>query len=222
MSSIFEPWLAYDGTEIGNGTRVMDYLENIGIPKVEIGTNQDCNCEHIDDGPYTDPEVDAAPWFEPTYPLSAHFLGFWPESIEIPPSWRRRVAQRSGGGANLGSAILGGRVAVVSGTMYATSALGMQWGERWLSEVLRCGCADCGLGDLCVLPACPPSGIAAAEADGFFRILRGSGIVDGPHFEPVVANRCAAQRVVFTMGSRYGYLFGEPVLECSGTLASGS
>jgi hypothetical protein len=209
------PWLRYGTTEIANANRTLAYL--VGLPRISVGTSAGCECAAVDDGPYTNPANDDAPWYEPTRPESAEFLGIMLDPMEFLPGWSRAVEQRPSGGARIGAPVLPGRTLAVEGVMFASSLPGMVWGERWLTEALRSGCGDgCCTADVCVLPSCPPVGVCA---DDYFRVVRDAALVDGPTFSPIVADRSAAQRVGFLLTSSSGYLFSEPVLVAHGTLA---
>jgi hypothetical protein len=211
--------MRYGTVEIANATRTLAYIRT-SIPGATVSTNGDCDCEAIDDGPYTDPATDDTDWYEPTWPESADFLGITLDPMTFLPGWQRPVSQRPNGGATIGTPRLPGRTLAVSGIMWATSLAGMAWGERWLTEALHAGCGDgCCTADICVYPTCPPAG---ACADDYLRTIRDAALVDGPTFSAVIDERCVAQGVAFQMTSSFGFLFSEPLLIAQGTLATGS
>ncbi|NED79499.1 hypothetical protein G3I76_05245, partial [Streptomyces sp. SID11233] len=67
---MLEWYLTLGGTEIANHARLSRYLETVGSPLTEASP---CGCETFDaalvgDEPYTTPEEDAAPWWDPDVP----------------------------------------------------------------------------------------------------------------------------------------------------------
>lgn len=207
------PYLCYAGVEVSNEVRVADYVNNVGVPHVTM--SRECPCPALDFGygGYDTPATDPAPWQEDTRPESNDFLGFRAEGIELPPVFSRNIKQRGGNGSAVSSLIAKGRVLGVSGSMWASSAEGMAYGERWLSEVLRgspCVGGGCPADDLKILPACPE--LESYEDDRYFRTLVNVGVVDGPLFSPLQSpnHEHTIQQAAFTLVSTQPWLYHPP------------
>jgi hypothetical protein len=210
------PLLCLDGHEIANGRRTADYIRNIDPAGWNI--TDACDCEsllRVDayDAPldYTTPAGDNAPWYDAGRPESEEFFGMWPTLITLGNVLTREASNRSDIGAFLGPENLRGRSVSVNGYLAASSAEGMYYGERWLTEVLR-GCCGCGGGQLTLLPTCPE--VTGEAAQPFFRHLVGVGITD---FVPATEVRdgiseCRIQTVGFQLTSAMPYLYRPAVL----------
>jgi len=221
MSSIETGWLRYASLEVVNHHRTLAYLPAIGGGLTVTG-EECCHCDAIDEGPFTTPENDDAPWWEPTRPESGDFYGLLVTRMELTGGQDRDVTQRAGGGASIGPPILRGRTLTVEAVMWAGNLAAMRWGELWLSETLSCGCGGCGLGDICVLPACPPEDSSICE-DDYFRVIPDAGLVGGGLvLGAPIANRGVARSVAFQLTSRQGWLLGEPILAAEGAFSTGS
>lgn len=234
-------WLSYNSTEISNEARTLAYLRNglAGDPRISAG---DCDCPAIDEGPYVDPQTDDAPWYTSARPESADFLGLILEAVEVSAPWARGVTARGMGGQTLGAQYLRGRTLGFRGSLFAASGQAMEYGKRWLSEVLRSGCNGCGLGDLCFLPACPDppfdgstvthsedyyedvytdyyEGVSTestpdAAFDPFFRTLKSAGLIDGLTEVPYDNIPCdLLTGISFQMGTEIGYFY-HPAAVC--------
>jgi hypothetical protein len=200
-----EPWFEIDGAEVMSAMRALTYLRrglgganfNVGVSvrQGEVGytdeyadhysadpyapVNLSCYCQLIDGGPYVSPADDPAPWYDASRPESAEFLGFYPR-VDVLSILSRSITPRSAGGGILGRQYLRPRVVQVSASMFASSAAGMAWGERWLTRALAGDADACGGSVLRLLPACPPDGVDAPSS--YLRELAGVALVDGPHF----------------------------------------
>lgn len=202
---MLQSYLCLGGVEIANDARAFAYIEAIGIPGAAVSTA--CPCSAYDAG-YTTPLQDPAPWYEPTRPESADFLGFVAMPAALGDAYARGVKQSGNGGGFLAPLRLKARNVVVSGSLFATSAEGMAYGERWMMEVLKgspCG-AGCPEDNLVILPACPES--ATYDSDRYFRTLVSVGVTDGPIF----ASRgelpeCLIQQVSFTLTANKPWLY---------------
>ncbi|WP_037870674.1 hypothetical protein [Streptomyces sp. SPB074] len=184
---MLEWYLTLSGTEIANHARLSRYLETVGSPLTEASP---CGCETFDaalvgDEPYTTPEEDAAPWWDPDVPESADFAGLLVLDVkgidDSPVS--RSVSAAVTGGAALGPANVGARTLTVSGVLLGSSCCGVEYGLRWLGRALE-GCTGPGCGGDCLsLFNCCPSG-EAADPEEFAarhrRTLRRVALVSGP------------------------------------------
>lgn len=218
-----EPYLELGGVEVANSLRTLTYLRRglgpagftvqlrhpltpeAGYTDIygDVYTadpywpgNLSCYCSLLDTGPYVSPADDPAPWYDPTRPESADFLGMVP-SVQVLSVLGRSVTPRAIGGT-LGPQRLRPRLVQVSGPMYATSWAGMAWGERWLQQALvgeLTGCVDAVLR---LLPTCPPAD--AEDPASYWRTLAEVGLVDGPSFGPEgTVPRCYIQSVAWQL-----------------------
>lgn len=200
----FADWLYFAGTEVSNSNRVISYLRSVGDPRFHV-KQSDCDCEATDDGPYHLPESDPAPWYIPSRPDSAEFLGLLSE-IRVLPSVRRSVTPRNRSGAVVGTLARSQRIVQVSGTLYASSARGMNFGERWLESVLSGTDSGCAPDELELLPACPDD-----DSQQWFRTLRHVGLVDGPVASQIgQVAECLIQQVSFQLVAGTPYLLSPP------------
>lgn len=207
-----EPYLCMGGTEIANDARTFTYITNLGLPNAIISTT--CPCQLYDEG-YSFPDADPAPWYESTRPESADFLGFYATEMRLEPVLGRSTNARVLGGSVIGANRMTHRLLPVTGIMLARSALGMAYGERWLSEVLRGSmCSEgCASDDIEILPACPDPGY---DEERYFRYLHSGGTLEGPFFSQAdsVASECYIQQADFTLASQWPWLY-HPEEECA-------
>lgn len=206
----FVPWLKFGGHEIANYNRTVSYIENGLIRDGRVNAAPGCGCDAIDEGPYDTPATDEAPWYTSARPESGDFLGMILDRIDINGPFARSVTARGGNGSVIGPERLRGRVLSFRGILYAASPQAMDYGKRWLAEALRdCG-SLCGLGDLCLLPACPEG---EADEDQFFRTLKRTALIDGPTEVEIPGIPCdLITRMDWQMGAEVGYLYADPEL----------
>lgn len=171
-----------------------------GITPVECLS---CYIASLDED-FTDPATDPAPWYVSSEPASAEFLGFLPASIELDSPIARNISRRATGGGTLSPNIFRHRVISFTGQMFAETPRGMNFGERWLLDLLGNTCDDVDLG---VLPAGLPIDATDAENDAAFRTLKRVGVVDGPNFRNVVSRACVVREVSFQLAAEQPYLF---------------
>lgn len=237
MSRLVEPYLILGGVELANAMRTDTYLRR-GLGGSEFAVtpasplagegvgyrneytelyeaeafwpgNLACYCGVIAAGTYLGPADDPAPWYDATRPESADFLGVVPE-VTLLPVLGRSVIARSSGGGTVGAQRLRPRIVQVSGHMYAASAAGMAWGERWLTHALTGQLEGCVDDELTLLPACPPDD--ADDPEGYLRTLASVGLVDGPVFGPESAvPECHVQSVSFQLAAGHPHLRRAPV-----------
>lgn len=188
-------WTAHSVRTLGLGDIILGQYSDIYDPYYEtdqIGPDSEgtfspgCPCPSLgtrDD--YISPIADGAPWYTAVRPESANFLGLIPDTMELVATAARAVSPRADFGGVLHRLRLRHRVLQVSGLMVATDRRAMQWGERWLTEVLRGSVCENLRGDTAeVVPACPDADADQDEIDASFRTLRQVGLVDGPTFTP--------------------------------------
>lgn len=190
-------WVRLADTLVPEGGGYTDIYDDVYEADPFRTENLACYCRTIDTGPYQSPDFDEAPWWDPDVPESADFLGLLAE-IRLAPIAKRQVGRRQWGGANIGPVVSAPRVVQVRGPMFAASAAGMAYGERWLAQVLAGSSMGCAGDVLTVLPACPPDD----ETDGSsaLRELADIGIIDGPTFTPAGSNaECRVEDVAFQL-----------------------
>lgn len=170
----------------------------------------ECACESLtilDD--FVDPATDDAPWYQATSPQSADFLGFVATAIDVPPQISRSQQPRERFGGTPTPTQLLPRIIQVTAQMYAATDAGMEWGQRWLTDVLVGACE--GGADVTYLPYCPEDTLAMEEV---YRVLADSILVDAPTFTDGPGFReFFTGQVRFQMESVAPWILGVPV-EC--------
>lgn len=202
----YYPYLCMGGVELANADRTATYIGN-GFAGGGFNPTPECGCDLLVDSYYS-PSSDPAPWYESTNAASEEFYGIVPERIEPLTVLGRTVAPGVEGGF-VGPLRAKPRVLTFTGTMVASSDRGMNYGVRWLNEVLagdRCydGCAE---DEVRVLPYCPPSN--DPDPSSAYRRLLSTGITDGPTFTPLGGiEECKMIQVNFQLAAGQPYLFG--------------
>lgn len=244
-------WIEFNGVELGNDQRVMTYLRRgLGDfrPQVPVGatlSSPDCSgyedayhdlyetycpytpaelacfCDATAERQYSSPAGDPAPWHDLDRPESRDFLGFQPSAIVVDPVLARSVTQRSVGGGIVGRPRPGSRTMQVQGFLHAATTQGLDWGEKWVTQVLRGTAAGCSGDSARFLPSCPD--LAETEYSRFFRTLRNVGVIDGPVFTAVPGSRdWPVEAVTFQIAAGSEYLHGaEQVLQEARPLVTG-
>lgn len=201
-----EPYLCLAGTEIVNANRTLAYLD-AGLAGSQFFVHPGaCYCPVLDESePFSTPAADEAPWYESSRAESGEFFGVITDVLRVENPPVRSVSTQAHGG-RVGTLTHRPRLIVVHGYMYASSARGMDWGERWLTEALSGGsCDTCGGDDAEILPACPDS--PGILFDIPVRQLLDVGIVDGPIFTPMAdIPGCLMQEVAFQLVAGNPYL----------------
>lgn len=168
-------------------------------------SSANCGCDVTDDGPYSTPSADGAPWHDTSRPESDEFLGFMALGITLDPVVIRSVSPKLSNGATIGKAYSRHRIVAFGGYLIANSAQGMSYGERWLNGVLAGQTQGCAPDTLRILLACP-SGSGSSQ----FRTLRQVGIVDGPNYGPAEEMpECYIQSIQFQMAAGVPWLLGD-------------
>lgn len=238
------PFLCIGGIELANDIRTQQYIRQglLNDPRVTVALRKDvtsgagyvdvyddsyiedpywsqalkCYCGDYDEGPYVSPATDPAPWYEPARAESEDFIGLILEQVDVGSVLSRSLTPNSNGGGTLGRMIPRPRVIACSGIMFAASRAAMNYGARWLTDVLQgTYCTDgCASDEAIILPACsvdaeeltPP---LVTGTDTQFRTLFDVGIADGPVFERVteMSPECLVQRVSFQLVAAQPYLF---------------
>jgi len=154
----YEGWVSYAGTELVNTSRTAVYSGVAGAG---------CACpalgEGLRDAPYTTPELDKAPWFDPSVVESGRFFGLVGLGIRgadtgtLEYQWTELLSD----GGVPGAGRRGSKEIEVRALAAAADGAAMSYGMGWLASALRGStCRDACFGDdLCLLAACPqPAG----------------------------------------------------------------
>lgn len=143
------------------------------------------------------------PWTAPS-DQSDEFLGFWVENWEGLEGEYDRTTNARGwafGGSNftpLRAKHLAMTFEVILG---ATTERGLQYGFRWLSNMLY-GLDQCDRSELVVFDNCPPAG--TAQANWPYWLIRDAGVLDMPRWGDILLDtkNCVLRRVTFVLGAR--------------------
>lgn len=166
------------GAELWNRARLSQYMAN-GIKPEKI--NLRCSpCESmadlipcIEDQPgsqepglfqgYQLPELDPAPWYDPTVAESKNFAGMLILETAMSPAIDRRLVQQIGHGAVLTRTRFEGRTLTVRGLLIGRTCCAADYGLRWLTQALLG--SYCGSCDGCALTFlnCTPSAFDDSE-----------------------------------------------------------
>lgn len=194
---MLEEWLELGGVEIANHARLDAYLETVGSPLDSVGV---CRCptltpEVLEHLPYTTPEQDGAPWYDPDVPESADFAGLMVLSVDGMDEYpvRRTVTNAVTGGGSIGPARALPRTITVTALLLGATCCAVEYGLHWLGEVLQ-GCTGgaCDGDCLSMLTCCPPEGMAPQEvAARYRRTLRRVALTDGPRVIARTGDGCS-------------------------------
>jgi hypothetical protein len=199
-----------ESQEIVNNNRTTNYIRNgYGPQNLRVVSGCDCpdeliipliGCDPVTGAVtgYNSPAADPAPWYDPAYPESANFTGFYAENFEgIGSTFTREVFPLIEGGGLLGRLRAQPRSLTWRGFLFGKTCCGVAYGLRWLTAQLsqtRCG-AECIGEQLDLLMCCPEKEIedaqeaepvlsdaevAASFSDRAFRSLYRVGLVEGP------------------------------------------
>lgn len=94
---------------------------------------------------YTDPESDAAPWYDPMDPRSKDVLGVWIDDIQVGRPHTKSVQSRQHGGS-LSATRYGAREITIGGRVYVRTKAAGHYAKQWLYEALvgsPCGDDSC-------------------------------------------------------------------------------
>ncbi|MFC4060260.1 hypothetical protein ACFOWE_18300 [Planomonospora corallina] len=219
-------YLELGGVEIANHARLRAYLGTVGSP---LASGDICGCPTftaglVGDAPYTTPEQDQAPWWDPNVPESAGFAGLLVLDVEGMPDHpvRRTVTGAAAGGAALGPARVQARTITVTGILLGATCCAVEYGQHWLAAALD-GCAGGGCsGDaLTVFTCCPDAAMTPQEFTARHRrTLRRVALVDGPRELARAGDGCTSGEcstgadiitVEFVLSAATPWLWTDPV-----------
>lgn len=196
-------------TEIVNTARAAAYAEAACL----LTACDPCPglAQAIADAPYADPSTDPAPWYDPSLPESANFLGLMGLSVSgySASTLTRTPVQLVGDGAALGVGRRTHRELAYTVLLLALDECALAYALEWLAAALSgapCGDA-CGGAELGAF-ACCPTGDGARE----LRHLYGVALLDGPQVTQTTyfPDGIIAQ-VTFTLAVSVPWIFREPL-----------
>lgn len=222
----FNGYLSLGGNELLNSARVAAYADGLGITAISC---QSCDLlpRALGDDPYTSPDQDDAPWWDPAVVASKDFAGVL--GVEITgldgPVNSREVVPLAGDGAALSPVRRKPREILVRAYLFARTDCALSYGRSWLAAAVRGG--SCGLpcvgDDLCFLSCCPascPQPLPGQEdpcGDAEWRTLYNVGVLEGPI--PRSLTRVSGgfmQEVEFTLTAGNPFIFHVPKLVTTG------
>nr|WP_086859908.1 hypothetical protein [Streptomyces milbemycinicus] len=175
------------GVEIVNHARLRQYLQTVGSPLTSGASICACDsltAEVLDHLPYTTPEQDAAPWWDPDVPESEDFAGLLVLSAEGLDDYpvKRTVTNAVVGGGSIGPARTLPRTITVTGLLLGATCCAVDYGLHWLAEALQgCTGGQCDGDCLTLYNCCPTEDMAPEEFNARHRrSLRRVALVDGP------------------------------------------
>lgn len=182
---MFEGYAELAGVEIVNNARALAYAREMGI-------DAPCNpcpglADAAGDGSYTTPAIDSAPWYDPSVPESAGFLGVFGQlltGVAANPV-ERAITQLPGDGAALGVLRRTQREMTWTVSLIAVDDCALSYGYAWLAAALRgsmCTESACYGDELCLFACCPePVPLPGLEVGEWeLRHLYDVGLTAGP------------------------------------------
>lgn len=227
---MFEGYLAFAGNELVNNSRAATYAAALGITSVSC---RGCDGLHraLYDTAYTSPDMDDAPWFDPTVPESKNFAGLLGlEVVGLSKSVAARgLVPLTERGAALHPIRRPHREIQVRALMLAASRAALSYGTSWLASALRGGvCAPgCSGDDLCFFTDCPPCPPLPDDpnvpdpcgdlATAYLRTLRNVGLLDMSELANIrkVSGGWLGE-IVFTLAAGDPMIYREPTLMVTG------
>lgn len=229
------PFLAVGGVEVANAARTLAYLRkglgNTQQGHWELGDGSVCSALTREAGAApVSPTADPAPWYDPSEPGSATFLGFVLLDLDgYDSTLTRQVSSRIQGlgGGSFSRQQRQPRVWKFRGALVSADDAGAEFGLRWLTALLEASnCDDCSTTDLAVRLVCPPDN-GSNDTLGKWTSYD-VALTDGPHevdkYAPRVETDILAGcrdlvTVEFTMTAGNPFLYKPPTLRSSYTLA---
>jgi len=186
---VFDGWLSFGGNEIINNARVWAYNNALAITNLKCGPCPTL-VRAVKDQPYTTPEADDAPWYDPAVPESAGFAGAFGLRIAGMSNGvsAQQLSELPGGGAQLGPLRRSPKEIAVDVVLLAKTDCALSYGFAWLAAALRgvqCG-ASCTGQQLCFFTCCPPDcplpdeGEPDTCGDAQYRTLLDCGVISPP------------------------------------------
>jgi hypothetical protein len=219
----FVGYVQLGGNEIVNSGRVAAYAQALAITSINC-TECVALPQVLGDSPYTSPDMDDAPWFDPTVVASKDFAGVLGTEIiglEHPVN-SREVIPLAADGAALNPIRRSAREIQVHAVLFARTECALSYGRSWMAAAVRgssCG-LDCVGDDLCYLACCPGCAVVNDEGDctdAQWRTLYNVGVLEGPTVEQSVRLLGGwMQTVEFTLTAGNPFIYHRPVLVAQG------
>lgn len=219
-------YLLLGGNEIVNTNRVITYARAMGITAITCGECDTLN-RALDEPPYTSPDLDDAPWWDPTVAESKDFAGVL--GVEVigldGPVNSREVIPLARDGAALNPLHRRAREIQVRAYLFARTECALSYGRGWLAAATRGGTCglDCVGDELCYLSCCPDNcpepdpDLPDTCGDRQWRTLYNVGILEGPVPQP--ARKISGgwmQEVTVTFTAGNPFIFHTPTLAATG------
>ena len=181
---MYEGYLTLAGVELLNNERTATYARTLGITTINCPP---CTiAPALGEAPYTTPQGDSAPWYDPAAPESAGFAGFFGLQVagySSSPITRTPI-ERLGDGSVITRTRYKAREVVYTGVAMAVDQCSLSYGLAWLSTALRGGtCNPCGGAAACAYTCCPTPENEANTV----RTMNQVGVLEGP-----ITNRMSA------------------------------
>lgn len=216
--SEFSGFMSFGGNCVSDWARTNTYICNEDAQCDACGCFpmyiNDYSCKEDQDpegyGNAPDFEDNPAPWYDPNIPASKEFLGLYVWDItglDGPPYLQSNTVNNAVG-ASLARLKLNGREMAIKGTMYATSCHGMDYGIRWINQVVlgSSDCAGCPNDEL-VLRSCCSRNPSTDPDDGLFTFKR-VGVLDPPRYtKPIDRCGCFVREVTWSFFSELPYIY---------------
>ncbi len=227
---MYSGYLALAGNEIVNNARASAYATSLGITTLGC---QPCSTlrRAVWDDPYSTPEADDAPWFDPAEPSSREFAGF--VGLDVTglsrSSATRALTPLADNGAILGPVRRSHREIQVDVLAMAKTECALTYGISWLSSALRGRVCDTGCGGdtLCFFtccPECPPWDSIADPTDPCidlstqsYRYLHNVGLLSAE--QPTQVRRISGGwigQITYTLAAGDPFIYREPILMALG------
>lgn len=227
---MFNGYLALAGNEIVNNQRAATYANGLGITHVNC-TGCDGLARALYDRPYSSPDMDDAPWYDPIVQESKEFAGYFGlEILGMAKSVAARgVVPLTERGASLHPLRRTHREIQVRALAMAKTQTALSYGFSWLASALRgniCG-GGCSGDELCFFTTCPPCPPMPADPDvvdpcgdlatQYWRKLLNVGLLsmDEPSDIRKVSGGWLGQ-VTFTLAAGDPMIYRDPTLVGSG------
>lgn len=222
---MYSGFLAFSGVELVSTPRAAAYARAMGITSVRC---DDCDTlpRALYDSPYTSPDQDDAPWWDPIEPASKDFAGLVGLDITGTSSSvaSRTLVNLADNGAALHPLRRTQREVQVRALLLARTECGLSYGYSWLAAALRgqvCG-AGCGGDDLCFFTCCPPCDPPDPDesdtcGDPYWRIIQNAGLIsmsDPDNIRRITGGWLA--ETTFTFGCGDPFIYRAPALVATG------
>jgi hypothetical protein len=181
---VFNGYMRVGGVEVFNAARTHAYV-TAHLPGIDIRCNPDGLAEALGHSEYTNPQDDAAPWYQGSRPAAGRFYGLFPSDVQGADDSTRsmNLTELIGDGAVHTMPRHGSREIRVTATAIAADDEALAEGLAWLRDVLAGeGCADtsqlsCTGREVVMFTAKPESSI---EEQNFRRYFHESEVTEGP------------------------------------------